>query len=142
MLLFILFGRPGLDTLLHSNTSHVIVYHGSLNYMFSKLSFKYISCYCLSNIISSHVFKNCNSNTSHVIVYPIGKVYANGRAEFKYISCYCLSECILSLTLTAAIQIHLMLLFIGGGINENRLLWIIQIHLMLLFIVLKSPPAG
>ncbi len=91
MLLFILFLPLFSLYLLHSNTSHVIVYRNvhKRNYngrgiqihlmlLFILLCqqppqlhqlFKYISCYCLSVMDENLKIVGLHSNTSHVIVY-------------------------------------------------------------------------
>ena len=74
-----------------SNTSHVIVYRGSL---------------------TKGVTVPLDSNTSHVIVYRNWPQHWCGPGRFKYISCYCLSRSHSAFASCAAIQIHLMLLFI------------------------------
>ena len=76
---------------LDSNTSHVIVYRTAASFLANLISFKYISCYCLSGY----------APRLRVII-PL----------FKYISCYCLSRCKLFRKQKRFIQIHLMLLFI------------------------------
>ena len=75
----------------HFNTSHVTVYPAnSLRFSF-KLSFQYISCYCLSSLGLTQQQQSWNFNTSHVTVYRSRYIYMNVATEFQYISCYCLS---------------------------------------------------
>ena len=127
--------RQDLSVIIHSNTSHVIVY------LFHLLWKSDINTY---------------SNTSHVIVYPTHHRRKNYFLAFKYISCYCLSGIHMRPLRLFGIQIHLMLLFIKDcGKNHGRqkkFKYIscyclsgarpilpgpgsaIQIHLMLLFI--------
>ena len=119
----------------NSNTSHVIVYLTPLFQSERVMLFKYISCYCLSEMADQYEQLN----------------------TFKYISCYCLSRTVLRSTGSwEAIQIHLMLLFIwllfliiilavkfkyiscyclSIRLRKIRGYPRIQIHLMLLFIL-------
>ena len=83
--------RQDLSVIIHSNTSHVIVY------LFHLLWKSDINTY---------------SNTSHVIVYPTHHRRKNYFLAFKYISCYCLSRSFRYSLRCTSIQIHLMLLFI------------------------------
>ena len=53
--------------------------------------FQYISCYCLSNLLSVYYSANHHFNTSHVTVYPPGGRFIRLVMKFQYISCYCLS---------------------------------------------------
>ena len=120
MLLFIMPVRLPDSPQAYSNTSHVIVYRGSLNLAggsrcrFKYIAsiqihlmllfiiaivpllpglpvFKYISCYCLSLLPSLLHSPPQDSNTSHVIVYLVEGRNQEAYVEFKYISCYCLS---------------------------------------------------
>ena len=97
----------------HSNTSHVIVYLVPYSRYTGSISFKYISCYCLSQLhrrkrnnagIQIHLMllfikplrgihpRVAHSNTSHVIVYQLLLLSVKLFLQFKYISCYCLSH--------------------------------------------------
>ena len=98
----------------NSNTSHVIVYRDQEDGKQFCWAFKYISCYCLSDLIKAIQRKVGDSNTSHVIVYPSPGImfsenfciqihlmllfiqlklcYTSKLQLFKYISCYCLSQ--------------------------------------------------
>ena len=79
----------------------------------NQLSFQYISCYCLSSVVSSRSFRFFYFNTSHVTVYRRSLPWSQ-------------SDC--------SISIHLMLLFIDRPRSELWTVWYISIHLMLLFI--------
>ena len=156
MFLFI-FNVPLINsfTLQHSNTSHVPVYPHSACHSPRISSFKYISCSCLSSIIS--LYGSCFNIQIHLMFLFIGYKSSDvGRKYgFKYISCSCLSQSPLSLPQQYCIQIHLMFLFIivGGRAGHEvcrfkyiscsclsrdsvpvRKLPLIQIHLMFLFI--------
>ena len=120
---------------LYSNTSHVIVYLGNKRGSLHRTeTFKYISCYCLSNIkqssglslsIQIHLMllfilppsrkerKKNNSNTSHVIVYHavcFGQDPFSLHSNTSHVIVY---QPFLTWPPTGTvIQIHLMLLFI------------------------------
>ena len=75
--------------------------------------FQYISCYCLSRWLVLCRFKSLIS--IHLMLLFICKGWENARGckIFQYISCYCLSEKVATLLLRKqCISIHLMLLFI------------------------------
>ena len=114
MLLFILYFIPSRFLILHSNTSHVIVYplyYRSQSLLYYHSNTSHVIVYRITSV--SHFPRNLYSNTSHVIVYPGRGEYYFWNLQFKYISCYCLS-CIGSwLYISDVIQIHLMLLFIS-----------------------------
>ena len=121
--------------MVHSNTSHVIVYQMQLLRGARAQRFKYISCYCLSKQTDRKPFIGTNSNTSHVIVYLEYNDPESECPAFKYISCYCLSsKTSYTISKKTIIHIHLMLLFIGLWSTSFFLSTGIQIHLMLLFI--------
>ena len=90
-------------SMVDSNTSHVIVYHSSASnlciiriiqihlmllfilHAFQKFiqnpSFKYISCYCLSDFVRRSWGARRHSNTSHVIVYRRRLVIAKNAVK-------------------------------------------------------------
>ena len=80
--------------------------------------FQYISCYCLSRWLVLCRFKSLIS--IHLMLLFICKGWENARGckIFQYISCYCLSEKVATVLLRKqCISIHLMLLFIGKSCN-------------------------
>ena len=97
--------------------------------------FKYISCYCLSDLDNISSFGRKDSNTSHVIVYlcipaevkTLSDIQIHLMLLFIRIRGLCFGKRI-------RIQIHLMLLFIWLFPGASRAPGMIQIHLMLLFI--------
>ena len=114
MLFFIAFAsRLLLRLYRYSNTSHVILYQVASGDINEVDSFKYISCYSLSERTKKMKCTLINSNTSHVILYPRNMGVKAGLVEFKYISCYSLSgERNRPRAGNLCIQIHLMLFFI------------------------------
>ena len=138
------------------NTSHVTLYHFSLEHLF---------------IVWTRF------NTSHVTLYPVNLSGFSSLEKFQYISCYSLSwTCRRSCSVRPWVSIHLMLLFISNfgaawttassfntshvtlyrivicdscrwiqfqyiscySLSRSKILWlflyIVSIHLMLLFI--------
>ena len=111
------FPRELLNGARNSNTSHVLIYLNATVLLFCSFTFKYISCsylsvliHCqgtagskfkyiscsyLSSICSWNSWRGHNSNTSHVLIYP-GVVSVSVSIKI--------------------IQIHLMFLFIPGGL--------------------------
>ena len=137
MLLFILsILLSALSSILNSNTSHVIVYpEHAFRLRDCPEEFKYISCYCLSNILIGRYGQPEHSNTSHVIVYLTGQ---SGNAPLKinsntsHVIVY--HDPVRHYHASHSIQIHLMLLFITWRRSRKVRGKGIQIHLMLLFI--------
>ena len=73
------------------NTSHVTLYHFSLEHLF---------------IVWTRF------NTSHVTLYPVNHSGFSSLEKFQYISCYSLSKKKLLSNMFFVVSIHLMLLFI------------------------------
>ena len=86
-----------------------------------KAIFKYISCYSLSNFVTTH--SGCLKIQIHLMLFFIAIQAAD---EF----------------FRKGIQIHLMLFFIQRKMGRRQSEWSIQIHLMLFFIRSASGSSG
>ena len=75
----------------HFNTSHVTVYLLRIPLQQQLVSFQYISCYCLSSATLASFTSSRHFNTSHVTVYLLTVRVISPLTIFQYISCYCLS---------------------------------------------------
>ena len=138
------------------NTSHVTLYPTSGWDLTSPVTFQYISCYSLSEMVkfdyyAIYMFQyiSCYSlslrpqenipcqtrfNTSHVTLYPEVHPVSDPSSTFQYISCYSLSLCwcaVLRITFGFNTSHVTLYRYYANLIRQMKR---VSIHLMLLFI--------